>query len=73
MMRKVNLDIEEGQKKKEEEILARIIDHPGITTLRLAETSNLEFSELIDILKSLMNRNYIYQTEKTEWYSVVEA
>lgn len=71
MMRKVNQDIE-GLKKKEEEILARIIDHPGITTLKLAETSNLEFSELIIVLKSLMNSNLVEQTTETEWHSTLE-
>lgn len=59
-------------KKEEEEILTRIVDNPGITTLRLAETSNLSFSELISILKALLYSNLVRQTPKTEWYSIVE-
>lgn len=58
--------------EEEKDVLGVIIDNPGITTLDLADMCSYPFDTLLNILRSLMSKGMIKQSDRTEWHSKVE-
>jgi predicted transcriptional regulator len=67
---------EKELKNKEKTLLEIIKKNPGTSTLELVDISPFEFDEIIQLLKSLTNKRFVYSVlketeegEEAQWYT----